>query len=170
MERGRTGDAEVDGRRHRRLREDVSRDHDDGNTALCDRGAHGDRQHARNLFRGRNHFAEVRAGEENLFWASLLKVVGSNFSAGNLRGDGENRNTTPVTVVQTVDEVQISRAATSRAHGELSADLRLTTRGEGRHFFMAHHLPVDAIMRANRVGKAVEGVAGYAIDAFDARF
>ena len=110
------------------------------------------------------------AGEKDLFGVSFLEVVGSDFSAGNLGGDGENRNAAAVTVVETIDEVKISGATASGAYGKLSADLGLATRGESGYFFVADHLPINAIVGTDGVGEAVEGVASYTIDAFDAGF
>ena len=50
----------------------------------------------------------------------FLKISAADFVAGNLRGDGENRDTAAVAVVETVDQMQIAGTATPGADREAS--------------------------------------------------
>ncbi len=72
-----------------------------------------------------------------------------------------------MSVVQTVDEVQVARATAPRANRELSREMSLGSRGECGTFLVSHMDPLDRFHSTKRVCEAVEGVPHDAIDAFD---
>jgi hypothetical protein len=92
----------------------------DRNAALRDRRLNGNFQSTRHLIGLRDKFAVVAALREEMRRVRLLKVVASDFGAGNLRGDRENWNTTAMAVVQAIDQVKIPGSATACAHSQLS--------------------------------------------------
>jgi hypothetical protein len=83
-----------------------------------------------------------------------------------LRGDSENWNTAAVTIVKSIDQMQISRAATSGTNRETSGEMRFRAGGERSRFFVPHVNPFHALLFTNRIGDAVEGVATNAVDSF----
>jgi hypothetical protein len=57
----------------------------------------------------------MAALREEMFRVGFLKIAAANFVAGNLRRNGENRNTVALAVVETIDQMQIAGAATAGA-------------------------------------------------------
>src|ERR1700684_2837571 len=110
----------------------------------------------------RNQFAIVAALREKMFRVGLLKISASNFTAGNLRGNSKYRHPAAMTIVEPVDQMQIARAATSRAHGYIPAKMRFRAGGKRRRLLVSHMDPLNLFVRANRVRDAVERIAGYA--------
>ena len=72
-------------------------------------------------------------------------------------------------VEQAIDQVQVARPATAGAHRQFARGRRFGACGKGRHFFVAHMHPLDAVHGTQGVGEAIEAVAGQAPDALDAR-
>jgi hypothetical protein len=79
-------------------------------------------------------------------------------------------NPVAVTVVQSVDQMQISRTAASGTNRQRSGEVGFCSSGEGRRFLMAQMDPIQFSGRADRVGNAVERVAGNSIDSLDSCF
>ena len=63
------------------------------------------------LFGVRNQLTIVAALREEMFRMGFLEVPASYFIAGDLRRDGEDGNPAALTVVETIDQMQISGAA-----------------------------------------------------------
>ena len=80
-----------------------------------ERGLHGDFQDTRHLFGLGDQFAEVAALRKQMFGMRLLKISTANFVAGNLGGDGEDRDAAAVAIVETIDQVEVAGAATAGA-------------------------------------------------------
>src|SRR5437588_9326661 len=135
-----------------------------GNAAPRDRGLHGNFQNAGHLFGVGNQLTVVAALREKIFRMRLLKVAAANFLTWNLRGDGKNWNTAAVTIVKSIDQMQIAWTATSRADRETAGQMRFRTGGEGGRFFMPHVNPLDSFFFANRVSDSVEGVTTDSVD------
>src|ERR1019366_5885975 len=75
-----------------------------------------DLQDTRHLFRLRNEFTVVAAFTEDAFRVSLLEILASDFIARNMACNGEDRNTTAVGIVQSINQVQIPRATAPGTH------------------------------------------------------
>ena len=103
---------------------DVTRYCNDGDPAFGDRRLNRNLQRARHLLRFRDEFAVVTALCEEMLRICFLEVVASDFRTGNLRGDRQNRNPAPMTIVESVDQMEISGAAATRTHSELSGKMR----------------------------------------------
>src|SRR5437879_7068295 len=96
---------------------------------------------------------------EEMLRVGFLKVAAADFMAGDLRGDGEDRDTTAVTVVEAVDQMEIARATTAGADGQAAAEMRLRARGKRRRLFMAHGNPLEIVPFADGIRDAIERVA-----------
>ena len=142
----------------------VARQGDDGDAAPRDRGLYGNFKHARHLFGLRNQFTIMAALRKEMLRVGLLKVCAADFVAWNLRGDGEHRNTAAVAVVESVDQVEISGTATAGANRQPAGKMSLSARGKSCCFFMAQMNPIQFSGGSDRLGNAVEGIAGDAVN------
>ena len=98
----------------------------------------------------------------------FLKIAAADFRAGNLRGDGEDRDPAAVTVVEAVDQMEITGATTAGADCQSSTQMGVRAGGERRRFFMVHGNPLDIVPFADGIGDAIERVARDAVDSLDA--
>jgi hypothetical protein len=73
-----------------------------------------------------------------------------------------------VTVEQSIDQMQITGAATAGTHGELARQVRLGAGRESGNLFVPDMNPRDLALAAERVGQTVQAVADDAIDPLDA--
>lgn len=110
---------------------------------------------------GEGDLTKVRVSQEKVF-----RVIGSSLCTGHLRGDGENRNTAALAIVQAIDEVEFSRLAVPRTERKLACDLRLPSQRR-RLILRGDRNPVDHIVRSDRFSQAVERVVRNSIDALD---
>jgi len=99
----------------------------------------------------------------------FLEVAAADFAAGNLRGNGQNRNAAAVGIVESVDQVRIPRPAASGAHSEFPGEVRLRARGKSGRFFMTDVNPLHRTASSDNVGNAVERIPRYTIDALHPR-
>src|SRR2546422_589007 len=110
----------------------------------------------------------MAALRKELFGVGFLKIAAADFRAGNLRGDSEDGHTTAVTVVEAVDQVQITGATTAGADCQASAEMRVRARSKRRRLFMSHVNPLDIVPFAEGIRDAIERVARDAVDSLDA--
>ncbi len=101
---------------------------------------------------------------EQVFGVSLLEITASDLGTGDLRGDRQYGNTGAMTVIKSIDKVEISRTTTAGADSELSCDLSIGSCGEGRCFFMPHVQPLNFFALSYGVGQTVERVPHNAVD------
>ncbi len=151
-----------------RLQRDITGDDHDGHAALADRFADRDLERARHLIGAGHELAVVAAFLEERFRMRFLEIVGADLGGGNVRGDGEHRHTRAVAVEQAVDQVQIARAAASRADRELAGQMRLGSGREGRNLLVPDMEPLDLALPADGVGQAVQAVTDNTVNALDA--
>jgi hypothetical protein len=95
----------------------VSGDGDHRNAAPRERRLHGDLQDAGHLLGLGDQFTVVAALREEVFRLGFLKISAADFTAGNLRGDGENWDAAAMGVVKPVDQMKVSGTAASGADG-----------------------------------------------------
>ena len=110
----------------------------------------------RHLFGDADHLTIVAALFEEILGMGFLKVVGADFGAGYVRGDGKDGNTAAMAVEEAVDEMQVAGTAACGADGERAGKMRVGAGGECGDFFVAHVDPLQGAVSAQRVGKAVE--------------
>src|SRR5277367_78628 len=106
----------------------------------------------------------MAALSEDMFRVRFLKISTPDFSARNLRRDGENGHTAPLAIVKSIDQVHIPRSAASGAHRQFAGEMRLRARRECACFLIAHANPLDVLARANRIGDAIERIAGDSVN------
>src|SRR5215469_16568967 len=116
--------------------------------------------------RGRpcDHFTVVTALREEVLRVSFLEVVASDFQARDVCGDGQDRNTTAIAVIESVDQMKISWAGATRTHSQLSRQMRFGARDKSGGLLMPHMNPAKVLAGTNRIRDAVEGVAGHSAD------
>ena len=84
----------------------------------------------------------MAALREQMFRMRLLEITAADFRARNLRGDRKHRHTAAMTIVKPIDEMEIARPTASRAHSELSGQLRFRAGSERRRFFVSNRHPL----------------------------
>src|SRR5437588_3346019 len=154
---------------HRLAPGDISWHRDYGDAAPGQGCLHRDLENARHLFRVRNQFTVVTALREEMFWMCLLKISAADFRTWDLRGNGQNRNTAPVTIIKTVNQMEIARSATPGAHGQASGQMRFRAGGKRSGFFMSHMNPSNFFLPSNRLGNGIERVTRDPVDSFHPR-
>src|SRR6267154_786573 len=112
----------------------------------------------------------MAALREEMFWFSLLKISAADFIAWNLRRNGQDGNTTAVTVVEPVDQMQVPGTAAPRADRQPPCEMRLRSSSKRCRLFMSHMNPLNLFPRANRVRNAVERVAGNTVNSLNSYF
>ena len=148
----------------------IARNGYNSNTAPRDCGLHRDLQHAGHLLRLRDQFTIMTALTEELIRMSLLKVSTSDFTARNLRGDGEDGDAAPMAIVEAIDEVQVARSAASGAHRQFASEVGLGAGSECGHLFMAHVNPLDLLASANRICDPIQRIPTDAVNSLDSCF
>src|SRR5580704_2110269 len=98
----------------------------------------------------------MAAPGEDLFRISLLKVSTPDFSARNLRRDGQNGDAAALTIVKAIDQVHVSRPAASSAYRQFTREMCLCPGRERGCLLMAHANPLDVLARAKRIRDAIE--------------
>jgi hypothetical protein len=99
-----------------------------------------------------------------VFGPSLLKEVGTELGAGYLRGDRQDGNATALTIMESIDEMEIARPAASCTDRKFARNLRFAPGCEGGDLFVPNHHPVDAVVSSDGVGKSVERVTSDSVD------
>ena len=123
----------------------------------------------RGLFGGADQLRVHRALVEEAVRVGFLKEAAADLFAGNVRGDGQHRGSGAVGVVESVDQVQVSRTAGTGAHREPAGQLGFRRGGERRGLLMPDVNPVDPALRGaarlpDGVDNRVEAVADYPVD------
>ena len=129
----------------------------------------GNLQHAGHLLGLGHQFAVMAALREEMFRVGFLKIAAADFSAGNLRGDSEDGDTVTMTVVEPVDQMEIPGAATARANGQASGEMRFRASGKRRRLLMSDVNPARVLAPANGIRDAVERVTCDAVHSLDSR-
>src|SRR6202521_3095522 len=112
----------------------------------------------------------MAAPGKDLFWISLLKISTSDFSARNLRRDGQNGDAAALAIVKAIDQMHVSRPAASGAHRQFASEMRFCTGGERGCLLMAHANPLDVLAGANRIRDAIERIARDSVNSLNVRF
>ena len=138
------------------LQSDISRNRHYRNAAARHRGLHCQFQDARHLFGMRHQFAIMAALCEKMLGMSFLKISAADFSAGDLRRNGEDRNAAAMTIVETIDQVQVAWTTAPCADGQFPCEVRFCAGSKRCRLFVPHVNPPNLFLPANCVGKSVE--------------
>ena len=95
----------------------------------------------------------------------FLKIAGADLRRRNLGGNRQHRDTRPVAIEKSVDQMQIARPAASGTHRQFACQMRLGPGGECGDLFMPHMEPLDLGLPAQRIRQPIQAVADDAIDA-----
>src|SRR5262245_61543277 len=112
----------------------------------------------------------MAALSEEMLGMGFLKISTSDFIARNLCCDGEDGHPTAVTVVESVDQMQIARTTTAGAGGQSSCQMRFRASGKRCCLFMSHMNPLNLFLCANRIRDSVERVARNSVNLPNSRF
>jgi len=112
----------------------------------------------------------MAALSEEMLRMSLLKISAADFPARNLSCDRKDGNAAPMTIVETVNQVQVPWAAASGTHGQFASEMCLSAGGERRHFLMSYVYPLNSPACAKRVRDTVQGVAGNSVHPLNSSF
>ena len=111
----------------------------------------------------------MAALREDLFRMSLLEISTPDFSARNLRRDGQNGDAAALAIVKAIDQMHVSGPAASGAYSQFASEMRLCTRRERGCLLMPHANPLDILAGANRIRDAIERIAREAVNSLNAR-
>src|SRR3984957_8242085 len=111
----------------------------------------------------------MAAPGEDLFRISLLKISTSDFSARDLRRDGQNGDAAALAIVKAIDQVHIPRPAASGAYRQLVGEMRLRAGRERGCLLMTHANPLDVFVGANRIRDAIQRVAWDPVNSLNVR-
>ena len=150
------------------LQRHVAGQHDHRNAALADGGADSRFQHARQLFGVAHQLHVMAAFAKQLLRVRLLEVAQPDLGRWNMCRNRQHRHMVAVAIKKPVDQMQVTRAATARADGQLPRGSRLGARGKRGHFLVPHRHPGNAAQAAQAVAQAIQTVAGHAPDALHA--
>src|SRR5580692_7340682 len=90
-----------------------------------------------------NEFDVVTAFLEKSLRVSLLKIFGADLGARDVCGDREHRNAAPLTIKESVEEIQVSRSATTRSDCKVSRERCIGTGCKSRDLLVTHGHPLD---------------------------
>ena len=79
---------------------------------------------------------------KEMFWMCPLEIAAAYLRTRNLRCDRKDGNSAAMTIVKTVDQMQIAWTSTSGTHGQLFGQVRFSAGGERRRFFVSDRHPV----------------------------
>jgi len=148
----------------------VARQHNDCNTSLGDGDPDCPFQNLRKLLGIGNQLDIMAAIPEQVFRMCCLEIVNSDFAAGDVGRDCQNRHTIALAVEQTVDQVKVAWTAAPGAHSKAPGKMSFSSRCKCSGLFMTHVYPVDRLSSPQCVGKAIERVANHSVDTLHARF
>ena len=146
----------------------VSRNHHHRDAPQGDGGAHGNPQDPRHLVCLRDQLAVMAALPKKMLGMGLLEIPAADFFAGHLGCDGQHRHSAALAIVEPINQVEIARTTASRAHCNLPGQVALCPGGKGSRFFVAYVHPLDLLVAPDRIGDAVQRVAGDTINTLDA--
>ena len=72
-----------------------------------------------------------------------LEIIDTDFAAGDVGGDCQDRHAIALAVEQAVDQVKVAWTAASGAHSKAPGEMSFSPRRKSRGLFMTHVNPVD---------------------------
>jgi hypothetical protein len=111
----------------------------------------------------------MAAISEQVFRMCCLEIIDSNFAAGDVGGDCQNRHAVALAIEQAVDQMKVAWTAAPGAHSKARGKMSFSSRRKSRGLFMPHVNPVDRLSSPQRVSKPVERISHHSVDALHAR-
>src|SRR6266404_8359550 len=109
---------------HRFAPGNVSRQRDYRNATPRQRRLDRDLEDARHLLRVRNQFTVMTALREKMFRIGLLKISAPDFMTRDLRRNSQNRHTAAVTIIESIDQMEIAGSRTPGTDGQATSQMR----------------------------------------------
>ncbi len=106
---------------------------------------------------------------KQVFGMRLLEIGAADFSARNLRRDGQHRDTVAMAIIKSIDQMQVTRSTTPCAYRKASGQMRFRARRECSRFLVPDVYPLDVVSRSDGISDSVQRISGYSIDSFDSR-
>ena len=148
----------------------VSRQPDDGHPFTGDSRLYGRLEHTWKLLGSSGYFIIITAIVKKFDCIRLLKIFRTEFSGRNRRSDGDYRCPGTVRVIQTVDKMNVSWSATSRAASRTAGQLCFCSSGIRSCLFVAHMYPFYLIVFSDCFVYLIQTVACYGVNAFNSGF
>ena len=148
----------------------VTRKPDNGHPFAGDSRLYGRLEHTWKLCGSSGYFIIITAIVKKFDGIRLLKIFRTELSGGNCRGDGDYRCAGSVCVIQAVNQMNMSRPATSRAASRATGQLCFCRSGIRPCFFVAHMYPFYLIVFSDCFVYFIQTVACYGVDAFNSGF
>src|SRR5258706_9929018 len=106
---------------------------------------------------------------EQVFRMSCLEIIDSDFAAGDVGGDCQNRHAIALAVEQAVDQMKVAWTAAPRTYSKASGKMGFSPRCKCRSLLVAHMDPVDRLSLPQCIGETVERVSDHSIVALYTR-
>jgi len=106
----------------------------------------------------------VAALSEEVLGVSFLEIAAADLVARNLSSYGDDGHAVAVAIVKTIDQVQVSRPATARAHRKTPGQMRVRPGGKRGSFLMSYGNPLNVAPRPDGIGDAIEGISSKTIN------
>jgi len=100
----------------------------------------------------------MAALREEMLRVGFLKVSAADFVTRNLSCNGKDGNTAAMTVIESVDQMKVSRTAAPRADGQLARQVGLGAGRECSRLFVAQMNPFELPSSANRIRDSVQRI------------
>src|SRR5258705_4371472 len=97
-------------------------------------------------------------------------IIDSDFAAGDVGGDCQNRHAIALAVEQAVDQMKVAWTAAPGTYRKAPGKMSFSSRCKCSGLFMTHVNPVDRLSSPQRVCQAIERVANDSLDTLHARF
>ena len=118
-------------------------------------GLHSDLEHPGHLFGMRHELAVMAALCKEVLRMRLLTVPTPDLGTRNLGGDRQHGNTAAMTIVEPINQMQVTRSTAAGTHGQPAGQMCLGAGGKGRALFVPDTYPADVVSLANRIGNSV---------------
>jgi hypothetical protein len=80
---------------------------------------------------------------EQVFRVCCLEIGNTDFAAGDVGGDCQNRHAVALTVEQAVDQMKVAWTTATGAHSKASGEMSFSPGCKSCGLFMTHVNPVD---------------------------
>ena len=146
------------------VQEDLAGNHHDGDATAFDRMTHRDLQHPRQLLGHADQLRVDAALAKQLLRVGLLEIAAADLLSRDVRRDRQHRHAAAVGVEQAVDQMQVPRAATRGADGQLAGHRRLAGGRECCCLLVTNVFPRDLAVAPERIGEPVDRISRQPVD------
>src|SRR5438128_663661 len=98
------------------LKRDIAWQNHNRHSLTRDGGLYRNLECARHLGGLRDQLAIMATIQKQPFWMGLLEIIAADLVTRNMRSNGQDRHTTSMAVIQPIDQMQITWAATPGAY------------------------------------------------------